>query len=212
MAATGARWIALDFDWNSIQGDGPDELPLGPQHRHRRARGTRPRPEDRRHPRVQPALGPAGRLRRHEPLPARPIPPRSAASRGRGRAATAPTRRSPTFRGSVQVWQIWNEANHYPFVQPTVDIAGYTAMLRQAYPAIKTARRRRDRARRRDLTRRRRPERSRRRAGDVPPRASTRTAAADTSTRSRTTPTRIPTARSSTRRGTRSPRPRGSTR
>jgi hypothetical protein len=41
------------------------------------------------------------------------------------------------FRGSVKVWQIWNEANHYPFVQPTVDVAGYTAMLRQAYLSIK---------------------------------------------------------------------------
>ncbi len=26
MAATGARWIALDFDWNSIQGDGPNSF------------------------------------------------------------------------------------------------------------------------------------------------------------------------------------------
>src|SRR5512141_2747751 len=26
MAATGARWIAIDFDWNSIQGDGPNSF------------------------------------------------------------------------------------------------------------------------------------------------------------------------------------------
>ena len=43
----------------------------------------------------------------------------------------------PTLRGSIPAWQIWNEPNHYPFVQPTVDVAGYTRMLKRAYVEIK---------------------------------------------------------------------------
>ncbi len=49
-----------------------------------------------------------------------------------GAGATDPDR-----RGSVRVWQIWNEPNHFPFVQPRVDVAGYTTMLRLAYAQIK---------------------------------------------------------------------------
>ena len=57
-------------------------------------------------------------------------------------AAASATRYGPNstvagLRNSVRVWQIWNEPNHYPFVQPTVDVAGYTVMLQQAYAAIK---------------------------------------------------------------------------
>src|SRR6185436_9066810 len=43
------------------------------------------------------------------------------------------------LNSSILVWQIWNEANHYPFVQPTVDATFYTEMLKQAYVAIHTA-------------------------------------------------------------------------
>jgi hypothetical protein len=42
-----------------------------------------------------------------------------------------------TFRNSITVWQVWNEPNHYPFVQPTVDAAKYTNMLRRAYQGFK---------------------------------------------------------------------------
>ena len=48
-----------------------------------------------------------------------------------------PTSPIPELHNSVRVWQIWNEANHYPFVQPTVDVAGYSVMLQQTYAAIK---------------------------------------------------------------------------
>lgn len=136
MAATGARWIALDFDWNSIQGDGPTsyrwDRSTDTVVREARARG----------------LKIVGTLAYSPPWARRAacagtshcLPSDPAAY---ARFAAAAVRRygansaSPTFRGSVRVWQIWNEANHYPFVQPTVDIPGYTAMLRAAYAAIK---------------------------------------------------------------------------
>jgi hypothetical protein len=138
MAATGARWIALDFDWNSIQGDGPTSF------RWDRSTDTVVREARARGLKIVATLAYSPPWARRTAcvgtshcLPADPA--------AYGRFAAAAARRYGAnstvaeFRGSVQVWQIWNEANHYPFVQPTVDIVGYTAMLRQAYPAIKAA-------------------------------------------------------------------------
>jgi hypothetical protein len=137
MAATGARWIALDFDWNSIQGDGPTSF------RWDRSTDTVVREARARNLQVVATLAYSPPWARRSIcaatshcLPADPA--RFAAF------ARAAVRRygaaSPVaeFRGSVRVWQIWNEANHYPFVQPTVDVAGYTTLLKQAYAAIKT--------------------------------------------------------------------------
>jgi hypothetical protein len=44
---------------------------------------------------------------------------------------------NPALRGTVQAWQVWNEPNHYPYVQK-VDIPRYTLMLKQAYLGIKS--------------------------------------------------------------------------
>jgi hypothetical protein len=43
------------------------------------------------------------------------------------------------LKSSIRAWQIWNEPNHYPFVQPRVDVGTYVQLLRWAYPAIKLA-------------------------------------------------------------------------
>jgi hypothetical protein len=40
------------------------------------------------------------------------------------------------LRSGITSWQIWNEPNHYPFVQ-RVDVPLYVTMLEQAYAAIK---------------------------------------------------------------------------
>ena len=53
------------------------------------------------------------------------------------RYGTAST--SATFRNSITVWQVWNEPNHYPFVQPTVNAAHYTNILKRAYVSFKAA-------------------------------------------------------------------------
>lgn len=138
MAATGARWIALDFDWNSIQGDGPTSFRWDRSTdtvvREARARGLKIVATLAYSP---PWARRAACARTSHCLPADPGAfARFAAAAARRYGANSSV---AEFRGSVRVWQIWNEANHYPFVQPTVDVPGYTAMLRQAYPAIKGA-------------------------------------------------------------------------
>ena len=137
IAATGARWIALDFDWNSIQGDGPDSF------RWDRSTDTVVREAHARGLRIVGSLAYSPPWARRAEcaetshcLPANPatfarFAQASAQRYGRGSL-------DPELRGSVAVWQIWNEANHVPFVQPTVDIAGYTTILQQAYRAIKS--------------------------------------------------------------------------
>ncbi len=136
MVATGARWIALDFDWNSIQGDGPDsfrwdrstDTVVGEAHaRGLRIIGTL-------------AYSPpwARRAQCADTSHCLPTDPDAYARFARAAAERyGPTSGDPALRNSVRVWQIWNEANHYPFVQPTVDVPGYTLMLRRAYAAIK---------------------------------------------------------------------------
>ena len=137
MAATGARWIALDFDWNSIQGDGPSSFRWDRSTdtvvRQARARGLRI----------------IGTLAYSPPWARRSVcantshcfptdPAAFARFAGASAARYGPSSTIPDLRNSVRVWQIWNEPNHYPFVQPTVDIPGYTAMLKQSYSSIKT--------------------------------------------------------------------------
>jgi hypothetical protein len=45
---------------------------------------------------------------------------------------------NPAFRGGIAGIQVWNEPNHYPFVQ-SVNIPGYTYMLKLTYNAVKSA-------------------------------------------------------------------------
>ena len=130
IAATGARWIALDFDWNSIQGDGPDSF------RWDRSTDTVVREAHVRGLRI------IGSLAYSPPWARRancantshclPADPDTFARFSRAAAERyGPTSWIPELRNSVRVWQIWNEANHYPFVQPTVDVPGYTVMLQR---------------------------------------------------------------------------------
>lgn len=43
------------------------------------------------------------------------------------------------FRGKVSAYEIWNEPNGAAFFAPTPDPAAYTALLKAAYPSIKSA-------------------------------------------------------------------------
>ena len=43
------------------------------------------------------------------------------------------------YAGKVGAYEIWNEPNAYIFYSPTPDPAGYTDLLKAAYPAIKAA-------------------------------------------------------------------------
>jgi hypothetical protein len=138
MAATGARWVALDFDWNSIQGDGPDSF------RWDRSTDTVVREA---HARGLEIIGTLAYsppwARRAECAGTSHCLPSDPGAFARFAEAAADrygaNSTDPARRGTVRVWQIWNEPNHYPFVQPTVDVPGYTTLLRNAYVSIKAA-------------------------------------------------------------------------
>ncbi len=138
IAASGAGWIRIDVDWNAIQTTGPTEWSW--------TRAT-DRIVTNAHARGLKILGMVGYAPAwaRKPqcaavkycLPADPATyatfARRAVERYGAQSAIA------ALRGTIDAWELWNEPNHYPWVQPTVDAAGYAAMLRAAYPAIKAA-------------------------------------------------------------------------
>jgi hypothetical protein len=138
IAATGARWVSMDIDWNSIQGNGPgtwwwvatDRL----------ARAARDRGLS-----IHGGLAYAPQWAEVSDCPANTTHclPQDvntfatfAAAAVARYGANAP---DPTLRGTISAWSIWNEPNHQPFALPYPDVARYTAMLGAAYPAIKAA-------------------------------------------------------------------------
>ncbi len=139
IAASGAKWINIDIDWNSIQYDGPttwrwnvatDRVVLAARARGLNIIGTAAYSP----PWARTADCPPGEL---HCLAANP------ADYGNfvGAAAARYGSQSPIarLRGTVNVWQIWNEPNHQEFSQPRPDPDRYTAMLMSAYVAAKAA-------------------------------------------------------------------------
>ncbi|MBM3673555.1 MAG: hypothetical protein FJW88_01180 [Actinobacteria bacterium] len=139
IASTGAKWLRFDIDWNHIQHQSPnawnwhhatDRLVLNA-----RARGLSlvamvaysP-------PWARPADCPPGSL---HCLPANPADYarfiRAAVERYGANSSNL------WLRGSVSVWEIWNEPNHRPFAQPKPSLDAYSALLKAAYPAVKAA-------------------------------------------------------------------------
>jgi hypothetical protein len=138
IADTGVRWVAVDLDWNSINGAGPAVLRWGPMDQFvREARGVGLTIV------AIAAYSPAWAAPPNCPagdthcLPASPEPyagfMRLAAQRYGSRSPIA------DLRNGISAWQIWNEPNHYPFVKPTVDVRAYTSMLKRAYVEIHAA-------------------------------------------------------------------------
>jgi hypothetical protein len=139
IANSGARWVTVDVDWNSIQGDGPtsfrwdramDRVALNARAHGLTIIGVAA---------YSPpwARGPSCPLGELHCLPANPA--------DYGRFLTAAAERYGTqssnslLRGSITNWQIWNEPNHQEFSQPKPDLDVYTAMLKSAYTGIKFA-------------------------------------------------------------------------
>ncbi|MBM3675275.1 MAG: hypothetical protein FJW88_10075 [Actinobacteria bacterium] len=138
IAATGAGWISVDFDWNSIQAwsasDWRWDVATDKLVRGAKARGLKVLAMLAYSPTW--ARRPACANTSHC-LPANPDD--FARFAGAAAARYGSNSNIADLRGTVVAYQLWNEPNHYPFVQPTVDVAGYTAMLVRAYPAIKAA-------------------------------------------------------------------------
>lgn len=139
IADSGARWLTLDVDWNSIQGDGPTSFrwdrAMDRAVLNARAHGLTIIGVAAYSPPW--ARGPSCPVGELHCLPANPD------DYGRFVAAAAArygTRSSiPLLQGSITNWQIWNEPNHQEFSQPKPDLDVYTAMLESAYAGIKFA-------------------------------------------------------------------------
>jgi hypothetical protein len=136
IANTGVHWITLDIDWNSIQSGGPNSWWWEATDRvvlQARARGLKIIGVVAYSPTwARPANCPAGS---DKCLPSTPESYANLAQAVAARYGTTST--NPALRNSITVWQVWNEANHYPFVQPTVDVAYYTNILKRAYVSFK---------------------------------------------------------------------------
>jgi hypothetical protein len=139
VAASGATWTTIDFDWNHIQDDGPgvwrwnaatDRAVLSA-----RAHGLK----------IISVAGYSPQWARRFDCPPGELHcfPQNAADYGRfmGAAAARYGSRSTDdrLRGSVTVWSLWNEPNHKPFSEPKPDPDKYAAMVKSAYVAIKAA-------------------------------------------------------------------------
>jgi hypothetical protein len=135
IADTGARWVAVDLDWNSINGAGPAVFRWGPMDqfvREARAVGLTIVAVGAYSPAwAVPPDCPAGET---HCLPASPEPYAHFMKLAAQRYGSLST--IPDLRNGITAWQIWNEPNHYPFVQPTVDVVRYTSMLKRAYVEI----------------------------------------------------------------------------
>ncbi len=137
VADSGAKWFEMDVDWNSIQDGGPNSYMWTATDRvvtDARARGLKILGMIGYTPAwARPANCPAGS---DKCLPASPETYAAFAHAVAQRYGSAST--IPSFRSSITAVQIWNEPNHYPFVQPTVNVRAYTDMLKRAYVEIKT--------------------------------------------------------------------------
>jgi hypothetical protein len=135
IAATGAKWFGMDIDWNSIQPKrgvwnwGPTDRVV----REARARGLNIIGTLAYSPRwAVPASCPLGTT---HCLPARAEDFARFAVRAVQRyGMTSPL---PGLHASILNWQVWNEPNHVPFVNPTVDPALYTQILKTTYLRVK---------------------------------------------------------------------------
>ena len=136
---SGATWVEIDVDWNSIQGDGPfsfrwdramDRVVLNARAHGLNILGMAAYSP----PWARGPSCPAGEL---HCLPANPD--------DYGRFLTAAAQRYgtqsaiPLLRGTITSWQVWNEPNHQEFSQPKPDLDVYTAMLKSAYAGVKFA-------------------------------------------------------------------------
>lgn len=134
--ASGARWISIDVDWNSIQSDGPDSWRWQTTDRivlAAKARGLQ-------------ILGTLAYTPRWAVTPDCPPDtthclPEQVGDYARFAfgAAWRYGINSPyaELRGTVDAWAIWNEPNGSDFSRPRPDPVRYTAMLRAAYPLVK---------------------------------------------------------------------------
>jgi hypothetical protein len=134
IAVSGAKWLAVDIDWASIeyQNDKYRWAPLDNVVLGAKARGLK----------VLGILAYSPKWARGADCPAGTthcLPSRAEYYRDFAKVVTqryGAYALNPAFRKGISAIQVWNEPNHYPFVQ-RVDIPRYVAMLRQTFNAVK---------------------------------------------------------------------------
>ena len=134
IAAFGCRWVRADFAWSQVQAGGSgsydwslcDRLATKARDRNLAVIGVIA---------YTPSWArvPPGSDDKHLPVSAAAFGAFAGecAKRYGARSSTAST------RGTVRVWEIWNEPNHGPFAKPTPDPVKHFDMLRESYTAIK---------------------------------------------------------------------------
>jgi polysaccharide biosynthesis protein PslG len=136
IAASGAKWFGMDLDWPSIQ---PKRGVWNWSYTDRvvllaRARGLNVVGTLTYAPRwAQPASCPPNTTHCF------PANPSDFAAFARAATVRYGINGAGALKSSIRWWQIWNEPNHYPFVQPRVDVGAYVQLLKAVYPAIKLA-------------------------------------------------------------------------
>lgn len=136
IAASGAKWITLDLDWASIQ---PARNQWNWAPTDRVVRGARARNLEiiatlAYSPRwAVPATCPIGTT---HCFPADVSDFTRFVRRAVLRYGNAG--KHAAFKGAIRTWQVWNEPNHYPFVQPYVDVLAYTQLLKATYLTVKS--------------------------------------------------------------------------
>ena len=136
---SGAKWVPIDVDWNSIQGDGPtsfrwdrglDRAVLAARARGLNIMG------------MAAYAPPWARGSNCPPGEGHCLP---ANADDYGRFVTAAAQRYGTnssnalLRGTITNWQLWNEPNHQEFAMPKPNPDLYAAMVKSSYAGIKYA-------------------------------------------------------------------------
>ncbi|HSX42655.1 MAG TPA: cellulase family glycosylhydrolase [Candidatus Saccharimonadales bacterium] len=127
MAALGVKWVRYDFDWSLIQ-------PKNAQDYQWSSYDNLVAASNKYHLQVLGILDYTPGWARKGGCGSSQCPPANAGQFGTFAAAVA-----NRYKGQgVHAWEIWNEPNNQQFWQPGSDPAAYAALLKNAFPAIKT--------------------------------------------------------------------------
>jgi hypothetical protein len=142
IVASGAKWVGIDVDWKSIQGDGPtsyrwdrglDATVLAAHLHGLSILGDIS---------YSPAWARKADCPAFEADSGHCFPANAndyAVFAGAAAQRYGANGDNPYLRGSIESWQLWNEPNHQEFSQPRPDPDKYAAMVKGAYAHIKAA-------------------------------------------------------------------------
>jgi hypothetical protein len=128
-ATTGSRWVRFDIKWSDVQSGGPSSFSWAKYDglvNAAKARGFS----------VLANLAYTPSWARPSNTTDKYAPDTTERREAYARFVTAAVTR---YRDRISVWEIWNEPNNTMFWQPAPNASSYTALLRDAFPAVKAA-------------------------------------------------------------------------